>query len=62
MADDFKKISTYRYFKNEESLIKELIEHLNSQYEYVADTDGEAVYYDWIYWVLDKLDEMKEQQ
>ena len=62
MADNFKQILTYRHFKDEESLIKELIQHLNANYEYVIDTDDEAVYYDWIYWVLDKSNKIKEQQ
>lgn len=53
-------VNNYRHFENEETLMKELLQHLNAQYEYVDGNQDEAVYYDWIYWVLGKLDEVKD--
>lgn len=50
------------HFENEETLVKELLENLNSQYEYIDDKENQGVYYDWIYWVLGKLTEIKDKE
>jgi hypothetical protein len=43
----------FRHFKNENSLVQELLKVLNDQYEHAPEEEKSA-YYDWIYWVLDK--------
>ena len=52
---------SYLYFENEETLIKELLQHLNAQYEYVDEKEDKNVYYDWIYWTLDKLSDIQNE-
>lgn len=50
----------WRHFKNDEQLIKELMDTLTAQSEYMDDEEGGNIYSDWTEWLLGKLYEVKD--
>lgn len=50
----------WRHFKNDEQLIKELMDTLTAQGQHMDGGQGWNIYYDWTEWLLGKLYEVKD--